>query len=75
MTTNLHIIQYPTKRWGYVGNVPSSLGSIVKATPHDVMAGRAWKNDQGRFVTAKFPSFVTKAQAREHARDKGFTAH
>lgn len=65
----LHIIQFPSGCWGYVGSIPMALGQIVKATRSDVMGGRAWRNPNGDMVTVKFPTFTTEAQAHAHVKE------
>jgi hypothetical protein len=67
------IIQYPTKRFGYVGSVPPVLGDVVKATTADIMGGRAFTCPDGTAGTMKFPSFETEAEARTFAASKGVT--
>lgn len=37
----LHIMQFPSKRWGYVGSIPTALGSEQPATSGDVLGNRA----------------------------------
>lgn len=66
-----HIIRYPTGRYGYVGSVPRSLGDVVYATPDDVMAGRAFRDSDGKVVTVRWPTFDTHAAAVDHARLRG----
>ena len=41
----LHVIKFPSGRYGYVGSVPSSLGNEVKANRSDIMGGRAFRNE------------------------------
>ena len=67
----LSIIQFPTGRYGFVGSVPYSLGSEVKATRNDVMAGKAFNTIEGLMVI-KFPSFETREEAIEYALEKGY---
>ena len=56
----VHIIQYPSGRFGFVGSLPSCLG--VPATSFaDAMAGR----------TVQFPSFDTRKDAIDHAAKFG----
>ncbi len=65
----LHIMQFPSKRWGFVGDIPMALGRLVKPTKQDIMAGRAWKDDTGHMVTVKFPTFHTKELAEAHIQE------
>ena len=66
-----NIIQFPSGRFGFVGNLPAPLGDKVSATKEDVMAGRAWRDEDGTTVTIKFPSFTTREEAIEHMRSRG----
>lgn len=67
----LHIIQFPSKRYGFVGSVPSVLGTEVPASTAAVMGGRAYRNTKGEIVELKFPVFDTEAEASEFAASKG----
>lgn len=66
----VHIIQFPSKRFGYVGSVPAALGHEVTATKADVMGCRSHRNAAGELVTWKFPTFDTEAEARVFAKSK-----
>ena len=68
----LHIHQFPSKRWGYVGNVPRALGSTVPADTAAVLGCRAWRDESGALVMTKFPSFETCGEAVQHAQTCGF---
>jgi len=68
----LHVIQFPSGRFGFVGAVPGDLGYEVPANKSAVVGGRAFKNAKGDLVEMKFPSFDTRAQAVAHANRKGF---
>jgi hypothetical protein len=71
----VHIIKYPTGRYGYVGTLPAILGDAVRATSADIMGGRAETSPiDGQAYTLKFPSFETAAAARAYAADRGITA-
>jgi hypothetical protein len=71
MFSNLrvHIIQFPSKRWGFVGTLPIILADEVPATEADVMGQRAhWEREEGsRLMTWKFPTFDTADDARNYA--------
>lgn len=69
----LHVIQYPTGRFGFVGNVPAALGQHVPATTADVTGGRAFEVD-GQILTIKFPSFDTRDDAIGFAQSLGFAS-
>lgn len=66
----LHIIQFPSKRFGFVGAIPTSLGTEVPATQAAVMGGRAHYNASGVLVEWNFPAFDTEAEARAFAVSK-----
>jgi hypothetical protein len=68
----LHIIKYPTGRFGYVGSVPTALASIVPMTQAGALGSRAFKNEAGEWVEYQFPVFETELAAREFAASKGF---
>ena len=71
----VHIIQYPTGRWGFVGTLPTSLGFVVEATTADIMAGRAETNPfDGKAYTVKFPSFASQGEAQAHLEASRATA-
>jgi len=67
----IHVIQFPSKRWGFVGTLPAALGDVVPASTADVMGGRAYTAPDGQIVTVKFPSFATEAEARAHTAARG----
>lgn len=71
----LHVIQFPSKRFGFVGSIPTALGEIVPATTSDVMAGRAHRSPTGEILTIRFPTFDTESEALAHATAHGFTAN
>lgn len=67
----VHLIKYPTGRFGFVGSLPPALGNVVEATTADVMAGRACEIGLNRIaLTVKFPSFETAAAAWAHAESR-----
>lgn len=68
----LHIIQTPTHKFTYVGEVPVKLCKLLPAKPADVMAGRAITNQSGDLVTPKTPVFTTLSEAVTHAKANGF---
>jgi hypothetical protein len=65
------VIQYPTKRWGFAGSIPTTLGTEAPATTSDVMIQRAHRGANGELLTWKFPSFETEAEARDFAAARG----
>jgi len=66
-----HIIQFPTKRFGYVGSVPSTLADEVPATQADVMGGRAHSDEHGNLFAYKFRSHATVEDAVWDAKKNG----
>lgn len=69
----LHIIQFPSKRWGFVGAIPTVLGIEVAASEEAVMGCRVHRNAAGELVEWRFPSFDTEAEARAFAATKNCT--
>jgi len=70
MNLGLHIIQFPSKRFGFVGTIPAILGHEVPATTAAVMGGRSFFNAEGNLVEIKFPSFETEAEAKAFIASK-----
>jgi hypothetical protein len=70
-----HIIQFPSKRFGFVGSIPTSLGEQVPASTAAVMGQRAFRNDAGEIVEWKFPVFDSEQAARDFAASKGAVIH
>lgn len=70
----LHVIKFPSGKFGYVGSIPIDLATMVPATTSDVMGGRASRDETGKLVAPKFPAFDTESEAIEFALSKGFTA-
>ena len=68
---SLHIIQFPSGRWGYVGRVPVNLATAIPATTQAVLGCRAWRNEAGDIMEWKFPTFDTAADAVTFAQGKG----
>lgn len=66
-----HVIDFPSKRWGYVGSIPTVLGTEVPASKADVMGCRSHRNAAGDLVTWKFPTFDSKAEAVAFAAERG----
>lgn len=71
----IHIIQFPSRRFGFVGSLPVSLGDIVEADKAGVLGNRAfWRdpaNHDAGLAMVKFPSFDTEQAARDHAKARG----
>lgn len=70
----LYVIQFPSKRFGYVGSIPTALGSEIPADASAVMGGRAHRAADGSLVEWKFPTFDTESAALAFAASKGFEA-
>jgi len=68
-----HVIQFPSKRFGYVGSLPTVLAKQIPATESAVMGGRAFRDESGALVEWKFPSFDTEAEARAFAAEHSVT--
>lgn len=71
----LHVIQFPSGRFGYVGSIPTELATKVPADTAAVLGCRSWLEEvNGKKVNMmwKFPVFDTEAAAIEFAQAKGF---
>jgi hypothetical protein len=68
----LHVIKFPSGRYGYVGSIPTALGTEVPATTAAVMGCRSHYSAAGELVEWKFPAFDTEEAARAFATAKGF---
>lgn len=66
----LHVIQYPSGRFGFVGSIPFELCETRKPTIEDVMGLRV--QDDG--LVYHSPVFSTQKEAIEFAAAKGYTA-
>lgn len=68
----LHVIQFPSGRFGYVGSIPTILGTEVPATTAAVMGCRShWNADKTQILEWKFPVFDSREAAVEFAASKG----
>ena len=68
----LHIIKFPSGRFGFVGSIPGALGHEVAASRAAVMGCRSYYNAAGELVEMKFPTFESEQEARDFAASKGF---
>ena len=68
----LHVIRFPSGRYGFVGSIPKALGTEIPANKAAVMGGRAFRNAEGEIVEIKFPVFETEDAAREFAASRGY---
>jgi hypothetical protein len=64
--------KFPSGKFGFVGSIPTALGTQVKANTAAVMGGRAFENEAGEIVEWKFPVFDTLEAAVAFAASKGF---
>ncbi len=67
----LHVIRFPSGRWGYVGNVPVSLATAIPATDAAVFGCRAWRAESGALMEWKFPTFDSCEGAVAFAQSNG----
>jgi hypothetical protein len=70
----LHIIKFPSGKYGYVGSVPVALGYEAPASRAAVMGGRSSYNAAGELIEIKFPVFESEIEARDFAKSKGFAS-
>jgi hypothetical protein len=69
---SLHIIQFPSGRFGYVGSIPTDLGEKVPADRAAILGCRSFRDPEtGESMMWKFPSFDTLEEAIAHAKDRG----
>ena len=69
----LHIIQFPSGRWGYVGAVPTALCEAVPANKAAILGCRAWRGEDGHVYEWKDPTFDSREAAETFAKDRGFS--
>jgi hypothetical protein len=75
MAYGLHVIQFPSGRFGYVGSVPTDLGFPVPADKSAVMGGRSFRGEDGNLWEWKWPSFHSEAEALAYASHRGHPAN
>lgn len=63
----LHVIQFPSGRWGFVGSVPEALA--FEGTAEEIQKARQFGPG---FAKVKAVSFATKEDAIAEASAKGF---
>lgn len=73
MNLGLHVIRFPSGRFGYVGAVPHALCESILADRSAVMGGRAFSAPDGTLREWKAPSFPTEAEAVAFAKGRGFS--
>lgn len=72
MRLGLHVIQFPSGKFGFVGSIPTALGKEIPATEAAVMGCRSHRNAKGELVEWKFPVFETADAAHDFAASRGF---
>jgi hypothetical protein len=69
---SLHIIEFPSGRFGYVGSIPTDLGEKVPADRAAILGCRSFRDPEtGESMMWTFPSFDTHEAAVAHAKDRG----
>jgi hypothetical protein len=69
---SLHIIEFPSGRFGYVGSVPTDLCDQVPADRPAILGQRAFSDPKtNQSMMWKAPSFETVEAAIIHAKDRG----
>lgn len=66
----LHVIQFPSGKFGYVGTLPRDLACMVTPTILDIMAGRAVETPRG-YLVPRFPTFDSREEAVDFAVGRG----
>lgn len=72
MKLGLHVIRFPSGRFGYVGSIPNALCQAIPADKSAIMGGRAFRGADGALMEWKAPAFATEQDARAFATDRGF---
>ena len=67
----LHIIKFPSGKFGFVGSIPTILAEEIPATTAAVLGCRTHRNAVGDLVEWRFPVFETDAAALAFAKSKG----
>ncbi len=69
---SLHIIEFPSGRFGYVSSVPTDLCDQVPADRAAILGQRAFSDpNTNQSMMWKAPSFATLEDAIAHAKDRG----
>lgn len=66
----IHIIHFPSGKYGFVGTLPVCLADVKDAAMSDVLGGRAFRDESGKLVAPCFPVFPTEKDAREFAASR-----
>ena len=72
MKLGLHIIRFPSGRFGYVGFIPHALCQAIPADKSAILGGRAFRAASGELLEWKAPAFDSAQEARAFAADRGF---
>jgi hypothetical protein len=68
----LHIIEFPSGRFGYVGAIPTDICEQVPADRAAILGQRAFSDPETNDpIMWKAPSFETVEVAIAHAKDRG----
>jgi hypothetical protein len=69
---SLHIIDFPSGRFGYVGAIPTGICKKVPADRAAILGQRAFRDPEtGERMMWKAPSFATLKEAIAHAKECG----
>lgn len=69
----LHVIKFPSDRFGFVGSIPVSCCRRMKADRSAVMGGRAIREGD-ELVEYRTMTFETEQEALDHAVSCGYEA-
>ena len=70
----LHVINFPSGRWGFVGSIPTNLCEEIPANRSAILGCRTHKNAKGEACEWETPSFETKRDAVNFALSRGHAA-
>ena len=69
---SLHISEFPSGRFGYVGSIPTNLGEKVPADRAAILGQRAFSDPEtNEPIMWKAPTFETVEAAIAHAKARG----
>lgn len=69
----LHVIKFPSGRFGFVGSIPVSCCRRMKADKSAIMGGRAIREGD-ELVEYRTMTFETEQEALDHADSCGYEA-
>lgn len=72
MKLGLHVMQFPSGRFGYRGSIPTALGTAIPASTSAILGCRSFRAENGDLMEWKFPTFDTEQEAKDFAEKKGF---